>query len=133
MKTKLQLNNPIWKSPERRAMLSKTILQSAAELESRIKLRILNSTPRGRMYKRGNNRFHRASARGQAPAVDSGNLINSIRARKTGFLSAVVATGNNYAAWLDDKNKLDRPFFNSEAEKFRAKFRQNILDAIKQK
>lgn len=133
MKSELTLNNPLWKSPQRRAMLSRTVLQSAAELESRIKRKILDSRPAGRVYGRGKRRFHRASARGQAPAVDTGGLLNSIRARKIGLLKAVVATSKIYAARLDDQNRLNRPFFQSEADAFRPKFKQNLLDAIKRK
>lgn len=77
-------------------------------------------------------KFHRASLKGQPPAVDSGNLINSIRAKRRGVMKVSVTTSKKYAARLDNKNKLNRPFFSSTAEKFKAKFKQNIADAMKE-
>lgn len=74
--------------------------------------------------------FHRASKKGQAPAIDTGGLVNSIRARKTGELKSTVAAGKNYAKPLDDPNKLDRPFFQSTTEEFRPKFKENIRNAV---
>ncbi len=159
MKATLKLNNPLWQTPERQKLLDKAVQQSGAELESEIKQAILGSVPSGRLYRRGatakaasqknlalglrrahsqpkrviaGSRFHRASALAQAPAVDSGALLNSIRAKKVGQLSVKVATSKRYAVRLDDKNKLNRPFFASTAEKFRPKFKGNIRDAIKE-
>lgn len=76
-------------------------------------------------------RFHRASRKGEAPASETGGLVNSIRARKVGFLSVKVATSLRYARPLDSKNGLDRPFFAATAEEFRSKFKQNIREAIR--
>lgn len=177
MKARLILNNPLWKTPERRAILDKTVQESAAQLESLIKRKILDSQPSGRVYRRGpitagasqknlglglrrarNNSklvvigsgFHRASAPGQPPASDSGGLLNSIRAKKLAVLAAKVEVGKNYGAALDKgavingrskrtriigplKNRIikARPFFASTVEAFKAKFRQNINDAIR--
>lgn len=75
--------------------------------------------------------FHRASAPGEAPAVDTGGLVNSIRAQKTGEMRSEVSTGKKYAGRLDDSKKLNRPFFATTAEAFRPKFKQNVEDAIK--
>ncbi|MBS1797455.1 MAG: hypothetical protein JSS81_26770 [Acidobacteria bacterium] len=170
MKVILSLNNPLWKTPERRRILDKAVRQSAAELESLIKRKILDSSPAGKVYRRGAifksgaaadrklNRtrfkrkffslfdekfavafeFHRASAPGQPPAVSTGGLLNSIRARALGELKAQVATAQKYAAALDQGAKIKnariaaRPFFASTAEEFRARFKQNLIDAIKQ-
>lgn len=75
--------------------------------------------------------FHRASKKGQAPAVDTGGLVNSIRAKKTGEMRSTISAGKAYAEPLDNPNKLDRPFFSSTAEAFRTKFKENIENAIK--
>jgi hypothetical protein len=141
MKAKLTLSNPLWQTPERRAILDKVVQQSAAELESKIKQKILASRPAGRTYRRGAAvlkggkpaafSLHRASKKGQPPAVDSGGLVNSIGAKKTGAVKAAVSSGKNYAGRLDRKDRLDRPFFASTAEEFRAKFRQNLAEAIR--
>jgi hypothetical protein len=163
MKANLTLDNPLWQTPARRAILDKTVQESAAELESRIKQKVLSSTPAGKTYRRApifkhgavadrklnrarfnrkffslfdekfaaSYKFHRASKRGQPPAVDSGGLLNSIRAKKTGIIKATVESSKNYAGRLDDKNKLDRPFFKSTAEEFKTKFQQNLAEAIR--
>lgn len=164
MKSKLSLNNPLWSSTERRQLLDKVVQQSAAELEAKIKQKLLNpeKPPAGKIYRRGGiykkglirdrklNRtrfkrkffslydekfavaysFHRASRKGQPPATDTGALANSIRAKRSGEMHATVATSKNYGAILDDPNKLDRPFFRQTAEEFKAKFKQNIREAI---
>lgn len=44
---------------------------------------------------------HQASAPGEAPAIDTGALVNSILAQMTGPLSAQVASGMEYAAGLE--------------------------------
>ncbi|HEX8248973.1 MAG TPA: hypothetical protein VF599_12420 [Pyrinomonadaceae bacterium] len=53
MKSNLILNSPLWKTPERRALLDKTVQQSALELESEIKQAILKGPKTGRTYRRG--------------------------------------------------------------------------------
>lgn len=131
MKALLKLNNPFWKTPERRQILDKAVQQSAAELEAKIKQKILESSPAGKTYARGNI-FHRASRKGQPPAVFSGSLLISIRAKKLGELKSSVSTSKNYAPRLDNKNKLDRPFFESTAEAYKAQFKQNLTDAIRE-
>jgi hypothetical protein len=157
MKAKLTLTNPLWKAASRRRVLDKAVQESGAELEAEIKRTILESKPAGRTYRRGpitrkataknlppglrtqkgnsNNviagsNFHRASKKGQPPAVDTAGLINSIRAKKTGELKSTVATSKKYAEVLDDPKKLDRPFFKTTAEKFLPKFKENIKKAI---
>jgi hypothetical protein len=155
MKTTLKLTNPLWSNPQRKRILDKAVQESAAELEKEIKQTILDSVPRGKTYRRGaitrsrsarnirglklqtrgnkaivGSRFHRASAKGQPPAVDTGGLINSVRARRYGVMKARVSAGKLYAPILDDPKKLNRPFFASVAEKFRPKFKQNIQEAI---
>lgn len=158
MKARLKLNNPMWKTPERRKLLDKVVQESAAELEGEIKKTILDSTPRGRTYRRGaitkaatkplralglravkndpkrlvaGARFHRASAKGQPFASDTGNTLNSIRAKETGEMKAKVSSGSRIAEILDNPNKLDRPFFKTVAEKFKPKFKANISETIK--
>lgn len=165
MKSILKLNNPLWQTPERRAILDKAVQQSGAELEAAIKQKVLDSTPAGKTYRRAairrkiarrdlkffrsNKRvfkrkfttlfnettavgynFHRASAKGQPPAVDHGGLINSIRTKRLGQLSVKVATSKAYAAILDDPKRLNRPFFASTVEEFKPKFKQNLQEAI---
>lgn len=114
-------------------------MQCAIELEGDIKATIFTSRPAGRTYKttaitrklkrnpnnlrrRGDRliigyNFHRASARGQAPAIRTGGLVNSIRAQRIAELRARVIVGKAYGAILDDPNGLNRPFFQSTLRK----------------
>jgi hypothetical protein len=157
MKAKLTLKNPLWETAQRRTILERTVQQSAAELEAKIKEMILNSAPSGRIYRRGlitaraskqalgaglvrksgtktrivaGNRFHRASAKGQPPAIDSGRLLKSIQVKKTGPLQMKVFASEPYADKLDNPNKLDRPFMRKNRDNFRRKFKQNVAEAI---
>jgi hypothetical protein len=161
MKVTLSLKSPLWKRPERRQMLDQAVQTSAAELEGLIKQRILEGPKTGRLYrksaitraaskrllaagfkpKRGNPKrvvvgvnIHRASAPGQSPASDTGGLLGSIRAKKTGDLKSTVASSKAYAAALDDgaksRNLAPRPFFKSTAKEFAPKFKENVSKAI---
>lgn len=139
MKTSLKLKKPIWNTPVRRKRLSEVVFESALDLEGDIKDTISTSRPRGRTYATtaivssrkssfglglkqrtatsGKKRniigfnFHRASAKGQPPAIKTGGLINSIRTKKVAQLRARVFSGKNYGGVLDAKDGLDRPFF----------------------
>jgi len=167
MKVTLTLNNPLWNQPKRRAILDKAVQQSGSDLEAEIKQTILESQPRGRTYRRspivkaatkaylalglrrrkGNAKqvvaganFHRASAPGQPPAVDSGGLINSTRAKKTGEMRSTVSVGKKYAAALDEGTTTagrnhnvviaPRPFFAVTVKRFAPKFKENIKNVI---
>lgn len=139
-------------------MLDKAVQAAGAELEAEIKETIIKSTPLGRTYRRAaitkraskanlaiglkrsrknssrvvaGSEFHRASRRGQPPARDTGQLINSIRARRSGMMRTTVAAGVRYAEILDDPKRLDRPFFQVTAKAFVPKFKDKIRAIIK--
>lgn len=87
--------------------------------------------------------FHRASAPGQAPASDSGGLVNSVRAKKISENRAKVTVGKKYGAALDNgtvkagrsrRVKIKaRPFFRVTVEKFRPRFKVKISEVFKNK
>jgi hypothetical protein len=86
----------------------------------------------GKLYKRsgGKNfrRSHRASAKGQRPAPDSGKLSRSTKHKMTGRLSGEVTTiaksrNFDYASQLQEK--MDRPIQNAPEDLKKA---QEILD-----
>lgn len=54
----------------------------------------------GRRYQRG-KKSHQASAPGETPAIDTGNLVNSIGNKMTGPASAEVFVGAEYGAALE--------------------------------
>lgn len=69
-------------------------------------------------------KVRRASAPGEAPAIDTGNLVNSLETRKTGVGSAVVEAGAEYAAALEfgTRKMAPRPFLRPAADRAWAKF-----------
>jgi hypothetical protein len=119
--------------------------QIAAGVEAEAKRLMEHSVPTGRTYRRGEinkaasipllriglqfskrrqgqvvagYRFHRASAPGEPPAVDLANLVNSMRAKRTGQMSAELAVNASYAGFLEPpfegesglQGLLNRPF-----------------------
>jgi len=119
--------------------------QIAAGVEAEAKRLMQQSAPTGRTYRRSEinkpasiallrmglqfskrrqgavvagYRFHRASAPGEPPSPDTTNLVNSIRAKRTGAMSAEVAVNAGYAGFLEPpfagetgvEGLLNRPF-----------------------
>lgn len=154
MKAKVTLNNSIWDTPKRRALIEAALLKAGQSFERDVKLNIQRSVPAGRTYRKnaitravsqktlkglrirttaggkqvaviGYN-FHRASRRGQPPAIDTGRLINSIRMQQLSQLKVRIGTAVKYAARLDGPAQMDRPFF---ASVFNAN-KQSYLSAI---
>ena len=91
----------------------------------------INETHTGKLYKRaggrGFSRSHRASARGQRPAPDTGKLLKSTTHKMTGELTGEVTTvakrgGFDYAAQLE---KIGRPIQHAPSDRKKA---QEILD-----
>jgi hypothetical protein len=68
-------------------------------------------------------RLHRASAPGEAPAVDEGTLINSIVVKPDG-LRATITVGAAHGEILEYKK--DRPVFEPTLEEMREPFIQAI-------
>ncbi len=112
-------------------------MQVALSIEAEAKRLIQQSQPSGRTYRRGaitklasqrlltlglqlsrkraghviaGYRFHRASARGEPPANDTSNLVNSMKSRRTGAASSELAINAGYAGFLEFPEFLGRPF-----------------------
>lgn len=155
MKSSLTLTSPLLTGDPGGAV-AKELGRSALQLERNIKENISSGRKTGRTYKRaalvratskrtaglklvprsGGSRvvvgytFHRASRRGESPAIDTGGLINSIRTTKLNRLRYRIGVGKDYGLPLDDPDGLDRPFFASQVEKFRPVFFENIRRAF---
>ena len=91
----------------------------------------INETHTGKLYTRaggrGFSRSHRASARGQRPAPDTGKLLKSTQHKMTGELSGEVTTvakrgGFDYAA---QQEKIGRPIQHAPSDHKKA---QEMLD-----
>ena len=99
------------------------VRETAHDIERRAKLSIQSGAKTGRLYRRG-KKFHRASAPGQAPATDTGNLVNSIGVQFTGETRAIVYVGAEYAPHLEygTARMAARPFMTPAAEAARPRF-----------
>jgi hypothetical protein len=103
---------------------------------SRITRAASSSLPNGlrtRTTEKGNRRaivgykLHRASAPGEAPAVDKGLLINSIQAKPDGLIARVFV-GEPYGAILEYRR--DRPVFEPTLERMRPGFIAAINEEV---
>lgn len=69
-------------TPQARLAISNALGRIAKDFKNLTRRRIVESVPLGRLYRRksgaGFRRFHRASAVGQRPAIDTGTLLNAI-------------------------------------------------------
>lgn len=67
---------------------------------------------------------HRASAPGEAPAIDTGALVNSIQTEMDGQAQAVVYSNMEHAVYMEygTVHIAPRPFFVPAAEAERAQF-----------
>ena len=85
----------------------------------------------GRVYARS-GKPHQASAPGEAPAVDTGNLVNSLQIEMEGDLTAVVFTDVEYAPTLEfgGAKMAMRPFLGPAAQKERKNFERSLSDLM---
>jgi hypothetical protein len=158
----LQLESPLLTQPQAlRSALAKIVRETAFEVEADIKER-MRSPKSGRTYRRGvltrkatkgtrslglrerttksgarlaivGSRIHRASAPGEAPAVDTGQLINSI-STQVDDLHASVSTPLQKAIWLEEGTRkiAPRPSFEPAATDAREKFEARCDAAVKE-
>ena len=112
----VKLESKIFDKTVRGQKVEKFVRGEARDYKVLTKRRIVEGPQTGRLYarKRGESfrRFHRASAKGQRPAIDSGKLLNSIADKATSRTTAdVPATATNkgfdYPGELQEK--MDRP------------------------
>lgn len=155
MRTQLTLTAPLLATNgNQRGAVAAEIRNSTAELEGDIKLNMRRSLAAGRTYRRGpilrkdtrataglklakrgdrnivGFNFHRASKRGQPPAIDTGILINSIRGMAVSETVGRINVGAAYGVPLDDPEGLDRPFFTVRVNLYRPRFLERIRRAF---
>lgn len=114
-----------------RAKASQGVRKTAFTYEGNLKQRMAGGPKTGRMYITGvsvreratslvvTRSYHQASAPGQAPAVDTGALLNSITTEAVqGALEATVSTSIEYAPHLEygTVHMGARPAWTPEAE-----------------
>ncbi len=157
----VQLDSPLLHNPEAlRPALAKVVAETAFEIERDVKEQ-MRAPKGGRTYRRApivrrvssvtrglglrerttaagrrqaivGSKFHRASAPGQAPAVDTGVLVNSVRAVSKG-LRATIGSSVAYAALLEEGTRrvAARPAFGPALERARPNFERAVDEAIR--
>jgi hypothetical protein len=95
----------------------------ASEKHGRLYSRSVTRDSQGRYVKRGTSLDHVASARGEAPAIDTGVLVNSVQTRMDGAYAAEVGSPQETAPILE--TTLERPAFRRAGERAKNTFRRN--------
>ena len=88
----------------------------------------------GRIYEKYNpRRTHRASAPGQSPASDTGNLVRNIIVRNENKDLVKVESNAPYSSFLEfgTSKMLPRPFLFPATEKSRPKIAQAVFNRVK--
>lgn len=109
--------------------LGQVVNATAHEVEARANAAVQEGPKTGQVYG-----AHQASAPGEAPATDTGNLANSIQAQMTGPLAAEVSVGAEYAAALEfgtaDGKIAPRPFLEPALDAARPGFEAAVKSVL---
>lgn len=111
---------------------SALVRKTAFGIEGAIKASMAEAK-HGRTYKVSKTgRAHQASAPGEAPAIDTGALVNSIQTTAEG-LNAVIGTNMEYAVHLEFGTVAmePRPFFGPTFEHAQPAFEQGLRELLK--
>jgi hypothetical protein len=116
-----------------RKRLGRVLLVSAVNIAEGAKEEIQRGAPRtGRLYRKVSGRLHRASAPGEYPASDTGQLVNSIHAIKVSGLAVRVGSMAKHGKWLEEgtRHMKKRPWLEPEVRKELPNLRKQILLAV---
>lgn len=105
-KSKLNLKSAIFDKARRNEKFKRLPLDSAQNFRGVLKQKMIDSIPQGKVSTRAKGNSFRAttrrSKRGQRPAIQTRNLLNSIYARRTGETSAKTIVTADYAVTLQE-------------------------------
>jgi len=107
------------------------VVRTAARIETTAKLSFVEPKT-GREYKRG-GKTHIASAPGEAPAVDTSQLTNSVQREPTGDASAVVGTNVEQALHTEfGTSRMEpRPWLGPAFEEAAESFEKGVKELLK--
>ena len=84
--TTVAFDQGIYDPGKRRAAIRRALFRTTKEAKRETKQAMVQSAPRGALYRKRRGaafiRAHRASARGQRPAIETGNLLNAVSDRR---------------------------------------------------
>lgn len=114
--------------------LDKALYASAQQVVTEAKKSVLEGGKSGRVYKR-RTVIHQASAPGEAPASDTGRLVNSLHAEAGQGEALAIAGGSSvvYANMLEfgTSKMAARPFMFPAFEKSKAWIMARLQDAVR--
>lgn len=104
------------------------IQDTLTDMEADVRVN-MHAAKSGEVYPRG-EKYHRASAPGEAPAVDTGNLVGSLDQVMQTPLRGVLFVTAEYAPHLEygTVNMEPRPFMTPAAERARPEFLRRFKD-----
>lgn len=116
-----------------RPTVSKIVRKTAFDYEAEVKME-MRGPKTGRFYRRGQNRLHQASAPGESPAVDYGQLINSIQVKTVTDLTSTVGTNVEYAMPLEfgSRRVAARPVWRPVADRVMKTFVEALTYVLRQ-
>ena len=117
-----------------RDRFKKVLLLSAVNIAESSKEEIQHGNPRtGHVYRKKSGRLHRASAPGEYPASDTGQLVNSIHAIQVSGLAVRVGAMAKHGKYLEEgtSKMAKRPWLLPELEKELPTLRKNINAAVR--
>ena len=110
------------------------VIQGGAQLIRGEAIKSIQSGPKsGRVYEKYNpRRTHKASAPGEAPASDTGNLVRNIRVVQENKDLIKVESNASYSQFLEfgTSKMLARPFLFPATERSRPKIAQAVFDRV---
>ena len=115
-------------SAQAQAEMARIVAKTAIDIEAGAKTAIQSSPASGRVYG-----AHKASAPGEAPATDTGNLAGSIQSVSAGPLTWEVHVSAEYAETLElgGVHVAARPFLSPAVDAVRPGFEAAVAQAVK--
>lgn len=112
-KSTLNLNSQIFDAAQRKAAGGRAARKAARKFRDETRKKMVFGKPSGKIYERdagdGFVRRHRASRRGEVPAVLTGNLANkATKFRSVSATSAETYIDTDVAPYADDLLKMER-------------------------
>lgn len=113
--------------------VSKAVTKTGLAVQATATKMIQQGPKTGRLYKKTKTRFHQASAPGEAPASDTGQLAREIDFNRLTPLSVEVGTTLRKGRWLEfgTMHMFERPWLRPSLAQNRKRFIQEIEKALK--
>jgi len=131
LKVSVEVPNLAALAPMVQSKVEEALAATAYSVEADIKTAMAEPKT-GELYKRG-KRMHQASAPGEAPAIDTGMLVNSISVTKEAPLRYAVTAAAEYAIHLEygTHKMAARPFMRPAMERAKPVLRDLVAKALR--